>query len=175
MPEKYFLRQMQALPLIVKVRKTQLRIREWYEHFSGNVFVSFSGGKDSTVLAHLVQDMYPDVPLVFVNTGLEYPEIQSFARKMGAEFIRPKMQFSDVISKYGYPIIGKEVSESIYYARRIKYSGGGTKKQNGNGASYRRMKIAGMLTRRLITNVESLVGSNYVGGGMTKEEESLPG
>ena len=94
MPDKIYLRQMQGLPLIVKVRKTQLRIKEWYEHFDGNVYVSFGGGKDSTVLAHLVHELYPEVPLVFANTGLEYPEIQSFARKMGAEFVRPKMMFS---------------------------------------------------------------------------------
>jgi 3'-phosphoadenosine 5'-phosphosulfate sulfotransferase (PAPS reductase)/FAD synthetase len=123
MPERWVLRQLQGLPLIVKVRKSQLRIREWYERFDGNVYVSFSGGKDSTVLAHLVHEMYPDVPLVFSNTGLEYPEIQSFARSMGAEFVRPKMQFSEVISKYGYPIISKEVAEAIFYARRIR--GGG--------------------------------------------------
>ena len=102
---------------------SQNRIREWYDHFEGKVYVSFSGGKDSTVLAHLVHDIYPDVPLVFSNTGLEYPEIQSFARKMGAEFVRPKMMFSEVISKYGYPIISKEVSAAIYYARHIQNSG----------------------------------------------------
>lgn len=120
MPDKCYLRQMQSLPLIVKVRKSQIRIREWYEHFDGNVYVSFSGGKDSTVLSCLVREMYPDVPLVFSNTGLEYPEIQAFARKMGAEFVRPKMRFDEVISKYGYPIISKEVADAIYYARRIK-------------------------------------------------------
>lgn len=120
MPELYELRQMQSLPLSAKVVKTQLRIREWYEHFDGNVYVSFSGGKDSTVLAHLVRGMYPDVPLVFSNTGLEYPEIQSFARKMGAEFVRPQMRFDEVISKYGYPLISKEVAEAMYYARRIR-------------------------------------------------------
>lgn len=111
------LRQRQALPLQAKVYMSQSRIREWYDHFDGNVYVSFSGGKDSTVLAHLVREIYPDVPLVFSNTGLEYPEIQAFARKMGAEFVRPKMQFSEVISKYGYPIISKEVAQSIDEAR----------------------------------------------------------
>lgn len=120
MPDKHILKQFQALPLRAKVMKSQLRIREWYNHFGGNVCVAFSGGKDSTVLAHLVRGLYPDIPLIFANTGLEYPEIQAFARKMGAEFIRPKMQFSEVISKFGYPIISKENAEAIYYARRIK-------------------------------------------------------
>lgn len=122
MPTISDLRQRQALPLRAKVLMTQNRIREWYNHFDGDVYVSFSGGKDSTVLAHLVHDIYPDVPLVFSNTGLEYPEIQSFARKMGAEFIRPKMAFSEVLSKYGYPIISKETAEAINGARRLKKS-----------------------------------------------------
>lgn len=124
MPEKWVLRQYQALPLTAKVHMSQARIREWYDHWEGNVCISFSGGKDSTVLAHVVHDLYPKVPLVFVNTGLEYPEIQSFARKMGAEFIRPKMRFDEVISKYGYPIISKENAEAIHYARKICNGGG---------------------------------------------------
>lgn len=125
MPDKADLRQRQALPLSAKVLMSQNRIREWYQHFNGDVCVSFSGGKDSTVLAHLVHDMYPEVPLVFCNTGLEYPEIQAFAKKMGAEFIRPKMSFSEVISTYGYPIISKENAEAIHYARKIRNGGGG--------------------------------------------------
>jgi len=122
MPNISDLRQRQALPLEAKVHMTQIRIREWYNHWDGDVYVAFSGGKDSTVLAHLVKDMYPNVPLVYSNTGLEYPEIQAFARKMGAEFVRPKMQFSEVISKYGYPLIGKEVAYAIWESRKI---GGG--------------------------------------------------
>lgn len=117
MPEISDLRQKQALPLLAKVHMSQARIREWYEHWQGDVYISFSGGKDSTVLAHLVREYYQDVPLVFSNTGLEYPEIQTFARKMGAEFVRPKMRFDEVISKYGYPIISKEVAISVEEAR----------------------------------------------------------
>ena len=104
MPTIDDLRQKQALPLDAKISMSKARIREWYNHFDGEVYVSFSGGKDSTVLAHLVHDLYPEVPLVFSNTGLEFPEIQMFARKMGAVFVRPKMMFSEVISKFGYPI-----------------------------------------------------------------------
>ena len=140
MPDKEYLLQMQSLPLEAKVIKTELRIREWYEHWDGNVYVSFSGGKDSTVLAHIVHDLYPEVPLVFCNTGLEYPEIQNFARKMGAEFVRPKMQFAEVISTYGYPIIGKEVAEAIHYARVIK-NGGAEQKLTGSGISGKTGKL----------------------------------
>ena len=80
MPEKWVLKQYQALPLQAKVNMSLNRIREWYDHFGGGVYISFSGGKDSTVLAHLVHTIYPDVPMVFSNTGLEYPEIRQFAK-----------------------------------------------------------------------------------------------
>lgn len=69
---------LQSLPLELKIAKTKLRIKEWYERYCGNVYVSFSGGKDSTVLLYLVRELYPDVPAVYVDTGLEYPEIKSF-------------------------------------------------------------------------------------------------
>ena len=44
------LEQMQSLSLISKIRMSQFRIRDWYEAFDGNVYVSRSGGKDSDVL-----------------------------------------------------------------------------------------------------------------------------
>ena len=120
MPTKEDLMQRQALPLRAKVLMSQIRIREWFHHFSGDVYISFSGGKDSTVLAHLVREVFPDVPIVFADTGLEYPEIRKFAKEKGAEFVKPKMGFAEVISKYGYPIISKEISGQIACARAIR-------------------------------------------------------
>lgn len=117
--DKERLKELQALPLWRKIQITQARIIEWYNYFNGQVYISFSGGKDSTVLLHIARKIFPDISVVFSNTGLEYPEIQSFAKLQGAQFVYPKMKFTDVIKTYGYPIISKEVSEAIYYARRI--------------------------------------------------------
>ena len=112
------LAELQALPLHRKIGITIARITEWYNHFNGNVYVSISGGKDSTVLWDIVHKLFPDVPAVFSNTGLEYPEIQQFAKGICSDVVSPKMSFTEVIKTYGYPLISKEVSEAIYYARR---------------------------------------------------------
>lgn len=120
------LHMMQALPLSVKVRMSETRIRQWVGYYGeSGVYISFSGGKDSTVLLHIVRGLYPDVPAVFVNTGLEYPEIQAFVKTFdNVEILRPKMRFDEVIRKYGYPFIGKEVSERVYNARLCIKSNG---------------------------------------------------
>lgn len=105
--------------------------------YDGQVYVSFSGGKDSTVLKHIVDSMYSDVPAVFVNTGLEYPEIQKFVKDIKAgkwdcfnpdvEIIRPQMRFDEVVKKYGYPVASKEIANCVYGA---KHGGGSGKWKN---------------------------------------------
>lgn len=87
--------------------------------FPGQIYVSFSGGKDSTVLKHIVDSMYDDVPSLFVNTGLEYPEIQKFAMSQkNVVTIRPEMRFDEVLKKYGYPVISKRVAAYVGTAKR---------------------------------------------------------
>ena len=113
------LKILQALPLDIKIRKTEIRIREWYEHWGGNVYVSFSGGKDSTVLLDIVRRLYPDVPAVFSDTGLEYPEIKEFVKTFpNVTIVRPKHSFKEILTKYGYPIISKEVANTVSNASR---------------------------------------------------------
>lgn len=114
------LAELQALPLSTKIALTKRRIREWIREFGEDgVYVSFSGGKDSTVLLHLVREEYPNVPAVFVDTGLEYPEIREFVKGFeNVVWLKPKKNFREVIETFGYPFIGKEVSESVYGARR---------------------------------------------------------
>ena len=68
-----------------------------------------------------MRSIYPDVKAVFSNTGLEYPEVQKHVMSIeNVDIVRPSMRFDEVISTYGYPLIGKEVAEAIYYARRIR-------------------------------------------------------
>ena len=100
--------------------KPPLKDGEWIsDQRDGQVYISFSGGKDSTVLLHIARQIYPEIEAVFVNTGLEYPEIQKFVKSFeNVTILRPQMRFDGVIKKYGYPIIGKEVSMAIWYARK---------------------------------------------------------
>lgn len=112
--------QMQSLPLSAKIRMTEHRIREWVENYGAEgVYISFSGGKDSTVLLDIARRLYPKIIAVYVDTGLEYPEVREFVKRhKNVEIIRPKMSFRQVIMKYGYPMIGKEVAGCVYGARR---------------------------------------------------------
>jgi len=104
----------QAMPLDLKIKFSEQRIREWYRHHGGNVYVSFSGGKDSTVLLHLVRELFPDVPAVFVDTGLEYPEIREFVKTVdNVEWLKPEMPFNKVVERYGYPVVSKVQAMTI--------------------------------------------------------------
>lgn len=113
------LHTMQAWSLERKIQVTQTRIIEWYIKHQGQVYVSFSGGKDSTVLLDLARKIYPDIPAVFVDTGLEYPEIREFVKTVdNVTWLRPEMNFKKVIETYGYPLISKDVAKQISAARK---------------------------------------------------------
>lgn len=152
------LRQMQSLPLDAKIEMTKRRIRKWYDYWNGQVYVSFSGGKDSTVLLNIARELYPDIEAVFVDTGLEYPEIRQFVQTFeNVTILRPKMRFDEVIKKYGYPIISKEVSECVYQGRlalknnckkdsyRLQKLMGTAKDKNGNKSMFNQEKYEPLL------------------------------
>lgn len=131
-------RKLMALDALDKEILTYEKLDEWYAAWGGQCYVSFSGGKDSTVLAYQAAQYLSrfrtppwELNLVFVNTGLEYPEIQKFVNEyadwLRKEFprvtvnlvrLRPKMNIRQVVEKYGYSIVSKEVAGYVSDARR---------------------------------------------------------
>ena len=80
-----------------------------------NAYISFSGGKDSTVLHYLIDQALPNnrIPRVFINTGIEYNDIVSFVKSMAEKddrfiIITPKIPIKQMLEKYGYPFKSKE-------------------------------------------------------------------
>lgn len=109
------LKELQSKSLEEKIQISTARIIEWYEHWDGKVAVSFSGGKDSTVLLDLVRNVYPDVIAVYSDTGLEFPEIRTFVKSFdNVAIVKPKLTFGEVVTKFGYPVISKQCSRMIW-------------------------------------------------------------
>ena len=113
--QTYEFHQRKYLPWELKLHLTTRRIQEWYDNNDGMVYVSFSGGLDSTVLLHFVREVLgTDTPAVFSNTGLEYPELVEFVKTFdNITIIRPEIPFNRVVREYGYPIVSKETAMKV--------------------------------------------------------------
>lgn len=85
-----------------------------------NAYISFSGGKDSTILHHLIDLALPNnkIPRVFINTGIEYNHIVEFVQKLAEKddrfiIIKPSKPIKQTLELYGYPFKSKEHSLRI--------------------------------------------------------------
>lgn len=114
------LRRLQRQPYEWKVEHALDVIREFVEHEGENgVYVSFSGGKDSLVLLHLVRSIYPDIPAVFANTGIEFPEQVKFVRTFpNVTEVYPKKHFPKIIKEDGIVYPSKEVAMFVRDAKK---------------------------------------------------------
>lgn len=119
MPTLDDLKILQALPLDLKICRSERLIKDCVNYFGiNNVYIAFSGGKDSSVLVNIARKLYPNIRLVFVNTGLEFPEIQKFVKTFeNVTILRPEMRFDDVIKKYGYPFLSKVIAHNVRILR----------------------------------------------------------
>lgn len=136
-----FLAQKQSLPMEAKAIYSARRIIEFYEELEGMVYIAFSGGLDSTVTLDIARSVRPDIPAVFIDTGVEYPEIREFVRTIdNVIYVKPKKTFQEIIEQYGYPVVSKEQAQCIAEYRNTKSEKLRNTRWNGN--AYGRDKIS---------------------------------
>ena len=115
-----------------------------------NAYISFSGGKDSTVLHYLIDQALPNnrIPRVFINTGIEYNDIVSFVKSMAEKddrfiIITPKIPIKQMLEKYGYPFKSKEHSlyVSVYQNSGVTKTITGYLQPNENRKNFKCPKV----------------------------------
>lgn len=67
------------------------------------VEVSYSGGKDSDVILQLAKEAGINYRAIYKNTTIDPPGTIKHVEEMGAEIIRPKENFYQLIVRKGYP------------------------------------------------------------------------
>ena len=115
---------------LLQDRITKIRsVNEKY-NLEDKSYISFSGGKDSSVLSKLFDLAIPgnSIPRVFINTGIEYNMIVDFVKDCKEHderiiIIKPSQDIKHVLEKYGYPFKSKEHSQKVSY-----YQNGGLEK-----------------------------------------------
>ena len=83
-------------------------------------YISFSGGKDSTVLHYLIDEALPgnNIPRVYADTGIEYNDVKAYVKELQAtddriEIIKPSVNIKQMLEKDGYPFKSKEHSNIV--------------------------------------------------------------
>lgn len=114
------LKQLQEQPYEDKLERTKMKVKDFIDSVGlDKASLMFSGGKDSTVLLHIVRNMYPSIRVVFANTGIEFPEVTKFVKETpNVEVVRTPYKQIDIYERVGYPVVSKEVSKRIRDGRR---------------------------------------------------------
>jgi len=69
----------------------------------------WSGGRCSTVVLHMALRIFPDIEVIFVDTGVEYPETLMYVNRLADEWginltvLRPKRRFWEIVREKGLP------------------------------------------------------------------------
>lgn len=85
-----------------------------------NAYLSFSGGKDSTILHYLLDMALPNnrIPRVFIDTGIEYQMIREFVLGLAKNddrfvIIKPSKPIKQTLEEVGYPFKSKQHSHNV--------------------------------------------------------------
>lgn len=93
-----------------------MKIQSIVKKYGGeNFYISFSGGKDSTVVSALVDIALPNnkIPRVYANTGIEYNMVRDFVFDMKKKddrviVIKPSVPIKEMLEREGYPFKSKQ-------------------------------------------------------------------
>ena len=83
-------------------------------------YISFSGGKDSTVLHYIIDEALPEnkIPRVYFNTGVEYTDILKFVRSIKKkderiQIVNSNVHIPTMLKEKGYPFKSKDHSHKV--------------------------------------------------------------
>jgi len=114
-------------PLIVKVDMAKRRIRDIVNKYGEDeCYIGFSGGKDSTILSHIILSLGYKIDHVYSNTRLEYPECIKFSKKWCKNknvkliTVIPEIRPEEIWKKHGYPMFSKETADILERVRKSK-------------------------------------------------------
>lgn len=100
-------------------------INEQY-NLKENAYISFSGGKDSTILHYLIDLALPNnkIPRVFINTGIEYSNVVKFVKELASKddrivILNSGINIKQMLETYGYPFKSKEFSQVLNRFKRL--------------------------------------------------------
>ena len=134
------LRERQGWTLSQKIDHSMGVIDQFYNRLEGKCYVSFSGGKDSTIVMWLARKIFPNIKACFCNTGNEYPDIVRFVRGFdNVDWIKPKRKPHEVLAKYGFPLISKMTSVMMNNAKNRPNSPTGKFALESSFSSYYRI------------------------------------
>lgn len=105
---------------LLQDRLQKIRSMNELHNLEGNAYLSFSGGRDSTILHHLLDEALPGnrIPRVYINTGIEYAMVLKFVRKLQEQDDRiiiynAGVNIKQMLEEKGYPFKSKEHAEKL--------------------------------------------------------------
>jgi phosphoadenosine phosphosulfate reductase len=84
-------------------------IRKAIKNHGERLAVAWSGGRCSTVMLHMALRIHPNIKVIFVNTGVEFPETVKYVEKISKEWnlnitvVKPERTFWNIVEEYGFP------------------------------------------------------------------------